>query len=107
MLINAGRIASVQIAFRNNNLIRSTPFNIKMGSGTGNGCGEENKFLLDCLKKRVQIKYIPSDNIARISTEGSLKVIPLNIGLTEDGLQKCCMASFGEYFILSIRFFLG
>ena len=69
---NAGRIASVQIAFRNNNLIRSTPFNIKMGSGTGNGCGEENKFLLDCLKKRVQIKYIPSDNIARISTEGSL-----------------------------------
>lgn len=69
--LNAGRLASVQMAFRNNELIRSTPFNVKMGSGTGNGCGEENKFVLDCLKKGAKIKYIPS-LIAHVASGGSL-----------------------------------
>ena len=69
--LNAGRLASVQMAFKNNALIRSTPFNIKMGSGTGNGCGEENKFVLDCLKKGARIKYVPS-YIAYVATGSSL-----------------------------------
>lgn len=55
-----GKISSWQIAFRRNDLVLSSPFNIKMGSGTGNGGGEENKFLLDCMSKGARLKYIPS-----------------------------------------------
>lgn len=69
--LNAGRLASVQLAFKNNELIRSTPFNVKMGSGTGNGCGEENKFIFDCLKKGALIKYTPA-YIAYVASGGSL-----------------------------------
>lgn len=57
---SAGKLSSWQIAFRRNDIIKGTPFNVKMGSGTGNGGGEENKFLLDCLAKGVQIKYVPA-----------------------------------------------
>lgn len=40
-------------------------FDEKMGSGTGNGGGEENKFMLDWRKKRVPMWYNPN-NIATI-----------------------------------------
>lgn len=35
-------------------------FDEKMGSGTGNGGGEENKFLLDCKRKGINMYYYPS-----------------------------------------------
>lgn len=54
-----GKLASWQISFRKNEKT-STPFNIKMGSGTGNGGGEENKFLLECMAKGAKIKYLPT-----------------------------------------------
>lgn len=54
-----GKLASWQVAFRRNAITTNTPFNVKMGSGTGNGGGEENKFLLDCLAKGAKIKYVP------------------------------------------------
>lgn len=55
-----GKLASWQIAFRRNEKVLSSPFNELMGSGTGNGGGEENKFLLDCLSKGAKIKYCPT-----------------------------------------------
>lgn len=54
-----GKLSSWQIAFRRNQIILSTPFNVLMGSGTGNGGGEENKFLIDCISKGAKIKYVP------------------------------------------------
>ena len=38
-----------------------------MGSGTGNGGGEENKFLFDCLKSKLRIKHV-SITIASLPT---------------------------------------
>ena len=34
-------------------------FDEKMGSGTGNGGGEENKFMLDCRKAGLKMEYVP------------------------------------------------
>lgn len=51
------RISSYQIAFKRNNI--DVVFCEKMGSGTGNGGGEENKFLIDNLKRRHKIRYVP------------------------------------------------
>lgn len=56
----SAKIGSIQIAFRKCNLVTSTPFCEKMGSGTGNGAGEENKFLVDCLRKGARIRFVPS-----------------------------------------------
>lgn len=49
------QIAVKRIVVVNNNI----KFDKTMGSGTGNGGGEENKFLFDCLKKRLKIYYVP------------------------------------------------
>lgn len=51
------RVCSCQIAFRRERIHVS--FCEKMGSGTGNGGGEENKFLIDCLKQGLKIRYVP------------------------------------------------
>lgn len=51
------RISSCQIAFRRNRI--DILFCEKMGSGTGNGGGEENKFLMDNLKRGRKIGYVP------------------------------------------------
>lgn len=58
--VNALRVASVQIAFRCSSVINSgVHFNENMGSGTGNGAGEENKFLYDCLHSKLKVFYQP------------------------------------------------
>ena len=62
----SAKIGSIQIAFRKCNLVTSTPFCEKMGSGSGNGGGEENKFLVDCLRKGARIRFIP-EIIASVS----------------------------------------
>lgn len=41
-------------------------FDEKMGSGTGNGAGEENKFMLDCRKTGAKVLYYP-DIIATVN----------------------------------------
>lgn len=47
---------SVLISFRRESIINAgILFDEKMGSGTGNGGGEEIKFLYQCLKKRMKI----------------------------------------------------
>lgn len=49
--VEAMKTSSLQIAFRRKKIQKHRlSFNIKMGSGTGNGGGEEIKFLFDCLK---------------------------------------------------------
>lgn len=54
------RISSQQVTF-SRNLLREAGirFDEKMGSGTGNGGGEENRFLLDCRKAGFKMLYIP------------------------------------------------
>ena len=54
------RTNSLQITFRRNIIIENNVFfDEKMGSGTGNGGGEENKFLLDCRSKGINLLYSP------------------------------------------------
>lgn len=63
------KISSVQIAFRRKSIIDNNIFfDEKMGAGTGNGAGEENKFLIDCLKSNLKIIYIPI-KIAKIDSK--------------------------------------
>lgn len=52
--------SSVQITFRRETILgENIKFDVKLGSGTGNGSGEENKFLLDIRRKSIKILYYP------------------------------------------------
>ena len=54
------KTASIQISFKRSLIDKHTIFfDEKMGSGTGNGGGEENKFLYDYYKKKVKMYYVP------------------------------------------------
>lgn len=58
--IGAMKRNSWEIAFRRESIVRNNiRFDEQMGSGTGNGAGEENKFLFDCLKKGLKIRLVP------------------------------------------------
>lgn len=60
------RVCSLQISFKRNSVIENNlKFDIKLGAGTGNGAGEENKFLLDAYDKGLKI-YHYHINIARM-----------------------------------------
>lgn len=53
--------SSHQISFKPKSLKDAhINFDEKMGSGTGNGGCEENKFLLDCKKNKLKIYYYPN-----------------------------------------------
>lgn len=55
------RSNSPQITFKRDVINkRGISFDVKMGSGTGNGGGEEIKFLLDCRKKGLKMFYHPN-----------------------------------------------
>ena len=65
------KTSSVQITFKLNEIREnSILFDSKMGSGSGNGGGEENKFLMDCRKKGLKMLYVP-EIIARVKSEES------------------------------------
>lgn len=54
------RTSSVQISFKREAIISNNiKFDILMGSGTGNGGGEENKFLIDVKKAGLSMMYVP------------------------------------------------
>lgn len=56
----SGTIGSWQLTFKRKSITANNiKFNEKMGSGTGNGAGEENKFVMDCYKKGLDIRYVP------------------------------------------------
>lgn len=57
----AMRIASWQITFRRESILKSgVRFDEDMGAGTGNGGGEEVKFLRDCIGAGLKAYYVPS-----------------------------------------------
>lgn len=58
-LWKCARISSIQITFKRSSKIGNKPFREDMGAGSGNGAGEENKFLVDLLKKKARIYYYP------------------------------------------------
>lgn len=54
------KLASYQIAFRRRAIVdKNIQFDPLMGAGSGNGGGEENKFLWDCLRCGLSIYYVP------------------------------------------------
>ena len=53
------RVASWQISFRLSAIRDQVSFDRLLGAGTGNGGGEENKFLLDCWRAGKKIYYVP------------------------------------------------
>lgn len=61
-LIHILKSSSQQISFLRQTIISEhTKFDIMLGSGTGNGAGEENKFLLDISRNGHKIKFIPKE----------------------------------------------
>lgn len=58
-LLQILKSSSHQITFRREKIDNIISFDEKMGSGTGNGGGEEIKFLLDCKKKGYGVFYSP------------------------------------------------
>lgn len=53
------KVSSVQISFKLNSIKNKFNFDNKLGAGTGNGAGEETKFLWDCYSKGLKIYYYP------------------------------------------------
>ncbi len=52
--------SSVQVTFKREDIIKNKiEFDIMLGSGSGNGGGEDNKFLLDIRQKKLNIYYVP------------------------------------------------
>lgn len=65
------KVASRQISFKLDKVRGKIEFDKLLGAGTGNGGGEENKFLLDCYKSGLQIYFVPltiSSHVKRPST---------------------------------------
>lgn len=56
----ATSLASAQLAFRRNDIINAgVVFDTMLGSGSGNGGGEENKFMFQLLGKGLKVIYVP------------------------------------------------
>lgn len=69
--LNCLKIASYQIAFRRKSILdKQIKFDPFMGAGSGNGSGEENKFLFDCLKNKLKVYYVPTA-IATVQPQAS------------------------------------
>lgn len=59
-VIDICRTSSVQITFLRSAIInKNIKFDVMMGSGSGNGAGEENKFLMDCRRSGLNLFYFP------------------------------------------------
>ena len=58
-LWQCARISSIQVSFKKTEKIGKSPFREDMGAGSGNGAGEENKFLVDLLKRKAKMYYYP------------------------------------------------
>lgn len=65
------KTSSVQTTFKRNDILsQNIMFDPKMGSGSGNGGGEENKFLMDCKRSGLGLWYVPTI-IAEVKSEDS------------------------------------
>ena len=65
------KVSSVQISFKKNSVLGKVEFDPFLGAGTGNGSGEENKFLLDCFKAGLKIFYVPIDILTLKESEST------------------------------------
>lgn len=66
------RVCSLQISFKRKFIIdNDIQFDIKLGAGTGNGAGEENKFLLDAYDKGLKIYHCPINIATMIENEST------------------------------------
>ena len=55
------RTSSVEITFRRKTIVeREICFDVLMGSGTANGAGEENMFMMTCKRKGLKMYYNPA-----------------------------------------------
>lgn len=64
------RTSSLQISFKKKSIVqKGVRFDEMMGSGTGNGAGEENKFLLDCRRAGLKL-FSHSHLIGTVSNDG-------------------------------------
>ncbi|PWM77775.1 MAG: hypothetical protein DBY32_07990 [Phascolarctobacterium sp.] len=65
-------VCSWQITFKRKSIIRENiKFDEKLGAGTGNGAGEENKFLLDAYDKGMKIYHYPVNIATMIENEST------------------------------------
>lgn len=64
------KVSSLQISFKLSAIKDKVYFDSNLGAGTGNGASEENKFLLDCYKKGLQIYYAPIE-IGMVDNRGN------------------------------------
>ncbi|MCB6974207.1 MULTISPECIES: glycosyltransferase family A protein [Butyricimonas] len=56
----SARVSSTQVAFRRDRILKTDIlFDEKMGSGSGNGAGEENKFLFQLISCGMKMMYEP------------------------------------------------
>lgn len=54
------RASTVHTTFKRKSVIgKHICFDLKLGPGTGNGCGEDSKFLLDCINNGLNIYHYP------------------------------------------------
>lgn len=66
------RVCSLQITFRRKSIAyNNLKFDIKLGAGTGNGAGEENKFLLDAYDKGLKIYHYPINIATMVDNEST------------------------------------
>lgn len=66
------RVSSVQITFKREKIKqKNIKFDEKLGAGTGNGAGEENKFLLDAYDKGLKIYHYPVNIATMIENEST------------------------------------
>jgi glycosyltransferase involved in cell wall biosynthesis len=66
------RVCSLQISFKRKSVVeRKIKFDEKLGAGTGNGAGEENKFLLDAYDKCLKIYHYPVNIATMVENEST------------------------------------
>lgn len=65
------RVSSQQISFKANSIKERICFDTKLGAGTDNGGGEENKFLLDCFAAGLNIYFVPLTIATLIPSEST------------------------------------
>lgn len=102
------KTSSVQTTFKRKDILNHRIFfDPEMGSGSGNGGGEENKFLMDCKRSGLIIWYVP-----QIIAEVKSEVSQWFNGFTEDYYKNISWANrrilgtfFGAIYILYWVFF--
>ena len=107
---SALRLSSWQISFKRKSILdKNIKFDELLGAGTGHGAQEENKFLIDCLKKGLKIYYVPKE-IATVSQNESTwfkgydKKYFINRGAATRYMMGFCLSFlYGSYFIITKR----